>query len=255
MLIIGKSVQDFTYIYANITTSNNAVVSKTIVDPETLKRTTTYDNVDGNQNGYTGIDFSKRIKLDSLKSIRLKVGSWLNFTRNINFNNAVQYASKSIAINPNIGIDYVLKDVFEFKPRYRISLTNNKYDIDAFEDRNFTSHNLDLNTAFFLPKGFEWRNDITYNYNSNIADGFQKSAWFWNASLAYSVLKEKGTISLKVYDLLNQNTNARRRATQDYIEDTQSVVLRQYFMLNFSWKFNSLGAKGETKGNGHYYMD
>ena len=243
------------YIYANITTSNNAVVSKTIVDPETLKRTTTYDNVDGNQNGYTGIDFSKRIKLDSLNSIRLKVGSWLNFSRNTNFNNAVQYASKSVSINPNIGIDYVLKDVFEFKPRYRISLTNNKYDIDAFEDRNFTSHNLDLNTAFFLPKGFEWRNDITYNYNSNIADGFQKSAWFWNASLAYSVLKEKGTISLKVYDLLNQNTNARRRATQDYIEDTQSVVLRQYFMLNFSWKFNSLGAKGETKGNGHYYMD
>ena len=243
------------YVYANITANNSAVVSKTIVNPETLTRTTTYDNVDGNQNGYAGIDYSKRIKLDSLSSIRLKVGSWLNFSRSINFNNDVQYASKSAALNPNIGIDYVLKDVFEFKPRYRLSFTNNKYDIDAFEDRNFTSHNLDLNTAFFLPKGFEWRNDITYNYNADIADGFQKSAWFWNASIAYSVLNEKGTISLKVYDLLNQNTNAIRRATQDYIEDTQSTVLRQYFMLNFSWKFNSLGSKGETGGNGHYYVD
>jgi len=106
-----------------------------------------------------------------------------------------------------------------------------------------------------LPKGFEWRNDIAYNYNPNVADGFQKDAWFWNASVSYSVLKDKGLVTLKVYDLLNQNTNARRTATLDYIEDTQSTVLRQYFMLNFSWKFNSLGAKGESGDGGMYFMD
>lgn len=243
------------YVYANITASNNAVVSKTIINPETLTRTTTYDNVNGKNNGYFGVDFSKKVKLDSINSIRVKIGNWASFSKNINFNNGIQYASKGLTLNPNIGIDYIWKDVFEFKPRYRISITNNKYDIESFEDRSFTSHNIDLKTAYFLPKGFEWRNDITYNYNSDIADGFQKSAWFWNSSVAYSVLKEKGTITLKVYDLLNQNTNARRRATQDFIEDTESTVLRKYFMLNFSWKFNSLGTKGETKGNGHYYSD
>lgn len=243
------------YLFASITSNRNAVVTKTLVDPTTLKRITTYDNVNGNNNGYFGVDYSKKIKLDSINSIRFKVGNWVNFSKNVNFNNEIKYASNNITLNPNIGIDYIWEGVFEFKPRYRLSFTNNKFDIDAFEDRNFTQHNLDFKTAFFLPKGFEWQNDITYNYNSNIADGFQKSAWFWNVSLAYSVLKEKGTISLKVYDLLNQNTNARRSATQDFIEDTQSTVLRQYFMLNFSWKFNSLGAKGETKGNSRYYLD
>lgn len=240
------------YVYGNMSANNNAVVSKTIIDPETLKRTTTYSNVNGNNNGSFGFNYSKNIKLDSINSIRLRVGNWSSFSKNINFNNGVKYASKSLVFNPNIGVDYTWKDILEFKPRYRLSITNSKYDIEAFDDRNFTSHNLDLKTAYFLPKGFEWRNDITYNYNSNIADGFQKSAWFWNASVAYSVLKEKGIITLKVYDLLNQNTNARRRATQDYIEDTQSTVLRQYFMLNFSWKFNSLGSKGEIRSGGHY---
>ncbi|WGD33664.1 outer membrane beta-barrel protein [Olleya sp. YS] len=243
------------YMYANITKRQNAVVSRTTIDPETLKRITTYDNVDGNQNGYFGVDYSKRFKIDSLQSLRIKIGNWSNFSKNINYNNDVLYASNVLSTTPNIGIDYVYTSVFEFKPRYRLSFTNNRYDIEAFEDRNFTSHNLVLNTAFFLPKGFEWRNDITYNYNPNIADGFQKDAWFWNASVSYSVLKDKGLLTLKVYDLLNQNTNARRIATQDYIQDTQSTVLRQYFMLNFSWKFNSLGAKGETSGNGHYYID
>ncbi|WP_336126880.1 outer membrane beta-barrel protein [Mesoflavibacter sp. CH_XMU1422-2] len=243
------------FFYSNFTITNDAVVSRTTIDPETLTRITTYDNVNGNKNGYFGGSFRKKFKIDSLRSFRARVGMWGNFSENINYNNNVQYSSKRLGFNPNVGFDYIHNNVFEFRPRYRISLTNNKYDIDAFEDRNFTSHNLDLNTAFFLPKGFEWRNDIAYNYNPNVADGFQKDAWFWNASVSYSVLKDKGLLTLKVYDLLNQNTNARRTATLDYIEDTQSTVLRQYFMLNFSWKFNSLGPKGESGDSSMYFID
>ena len=94
----------------------------------------------------------------------------------------------------------------------------------------------------------EWRNDIRYNYNPNIAAGFQKSAWFWNSTLAYSVLKDQGAIILKAYDLLNQNTNARRIATANYIQDSQSTVLKRYFMLSFSWKFNRMGPQANQRG-------
>ncbi|MFC7444767.1 outer membrane beta-barrel protein [Mesoflavibacter profundi] len=243
------------FMYSSISVDRNAVVSRTTIDPETLTRTTTYDNVNGNKSGYFGFSFRKRVKLDSLQSIRLRVGSWGNFSENVNYNNNVQYSSKVLGVTPELGVDYVYNNIFEIKPRYRVSFTNNKFDIDAFEDRNFTSHNLAINTAFFLPKGLEYRNDINYNYNPNVADGFQKDAWFWNASISYSVLKDQGLLTLKVYDLLNQNTNARRTATLDYIQDTQSTVLKQYFMLNFSWKFNSLGAKGESGDGGMYFLD
>ncbi|MCB0445124.1 MAG: outer membrane beta-barrel protein, partial [Gelidibacter sp.] len=83
----------------------------------------------------------------------------------------------------------------------------------------------------------------------------QKSAWFWNSTLAYSILKDQAAITLKVYDLLNQNTNAQGTTTQNYIQDSQSTVLQQYFMLSFSWKFNSLGKKGESGGNDIFYFD
>ena len=48
-----------------------------------------------------------------------------------------------------------------------------------------------------------------------------------------------------MYDILNQNTNARRVATEDYIQDSSSTVLKQYAMLTFTWKFNSLGKAGK----------
>ena len=243
------------YTYSGITLTENNIVPRTFVDPTTLKRTTTYDNVNGNYNGYAGGSYSKTIKIDSLQSIRLRGGIYGNFNKNVNFNNDVQYSSKNISYAPNIGFEYSYLKLFEIKPRYTLSLTNNTYDIDAFEDINFTVHRLNIETATFFPKRFEWRNDINYTYNTNIADGFQKSAVFWNSSISYAVLKDQGLVTLKVYDLLNQNTNATRQASQDYLEDRQSTVLTQYFMLNFSWKFNSLGSKGETRGNGQYYID
>ena len=41
------------------------------------------------------------------------------------------------------------------------------------------SHNLSLNTTTYMPKRFQWINDIRYNYNPNVGEGFQKSAWFF----------------------------------------------------------------------------
>ncbi|GGF72811.1 outer membrane beta-barrel protein [Wenyingzhuangia marina] len=103
-----------------------------------------------------------------------------------------------------------------------------------------------------VPKGLEWRNSINYNYNPNVAEDFQKSSWFWNMTLSYAVLKDKGLISLKAYDLLNQNTNASRTVNADYVQDSQSTVLKQYFMLGFSWKFNTLGDRGQSRGGRGY---
>jgi hypothetical protein len=252
----GFDWQKKTGIYANLNASltKNQVVSRTFVDPETLKRTTTYENVDGNKTYGFGINYSKNFKLDSISNLKLRIGARTNYNKQVNFNNNIKYSSKVTTYSPSLGVDYILDKVLEFKPYYRIDFTNNAYTIEAFEDRTFARHSAGVRTATFLPKKLEWRNDISYNYNPNVADGFQKTAWFWNATMAYSVLKDQGAITLKVYDLLNQNTNAQRTASQDFIEDSQSTVLQQYFMLSFSWKFNSLGSKGETGGDHGFYM-
>ncbi len=240
-------------LYSNVTLVDNNVVSRTIIDPETLTRRTTYTNVNGNYNGSLGGYYSKNFKLDSIRKIRVRVGARTSTSRNINFNNDVKYASKVNTFSPSLGVEYIWDKVLEFRPSYSVSFTNNRYDIDAFDDRSFRNHNVRLRTATFLPKHFEWRNDINYNYNPDVAEGFQKSAWFWNATVVYSFLKDKASLQLKVYDLLDQNTNARRIATQDYIQDSQSTVLEQYFMFTFSWKFNSLGKKGEVRDRTFFY--
>lgn len=242
------------YIYANGNLTNDQVVSKTTVD-ENFVRNTTYTNVDGGYWSYIGASYSKDFKVDSMQTVKVRVGMNTSFNKTINFNNDVQYASKTNSLTPTLSLTYTWKKLFEIRPNYRLALTRSTYDLADFEDQNFLRHSLGIRTATFVPKNFEWRNDINFTYNPNVAAGFQKSAWFWNSTLAYSFLKEKAAITIKVYDLLDQNTNAQRTATQNYIQDQQSTVLEQYFMLSFSWKFNSLGPKGESGGNDGFYFD
>ncbi|WP_299549342.1 outer membrane beta-barrel protein [Seonamhaeicola sp.] len=222
------------------------IVSKTTID-ENFVRETTYANVNGNKNFRGWLGFNKAVKIDTLKTIKFNMGGSGNYNKRVNFNNDVKYASKVSTVSPFVEVSLDWKDVMEFSTRYQLNFTKNTYDLESFDNRDFTFHSLHFNTATFLPKHLEWRNNVQYNYNPNIAEGFQRGAWFWNATLSYSFMKEKAILSLKAYDLLNQNTNARRTANQNFIQDSQSTVLQQYFMLGFSWKFNSLGKKGEIR--------
>jgi len=250
-LYIGFNNFDFqkgTGIFSNlnINYTNNQVVSKSEIGDD-LVRKTTYENVNGVYSINGGLTFTKDYKLDTIRKVKLRVGLYSNIRRSVNFFNGIKYNSDVKSITPNVGFTFTWKDAFEISPRYSLNFNNTEFNISQFENQQFTTHNLRIRTKTFAPKKLQWNNELQFQYNPNVAAGFQKSSWFWNSSLAYSMFKDNATLSLKAFDLLNQNTNARRRATANYIEDSESSVLRQYFMLSFSWKFNTLGSKGKTQ--------
>lgn len=241
-----KGTGYFAYFSGNII--DNQVVAKSVID-DNLIRNTTFENVNGNYRINANANMTKEFKLDTIRSIKLRVGFSTNLNKAINFLNDIRYSSLNSSFSPNVGFTFKWKDWFEVYPRYFLSMSATRFDIDQLNNQHFTRHNLRIRTKTFMPKKLEWRNDIQFQFNPDVAPGFQRSSWLWNSTVSYSILKDKGTLSLKVYDLLNQNTNARRRATANYIEDTESIVLRQYFMLSFSWKFNTLGSKANQKSN------
>ncbi len=238
------------YMYARFEKVDNQIISKSVIDPTTFVRNTSYDNVNGNYNISLSGSYSKKLKLDSIRSIKLRFGGYASIRKNINYFNGVKYSSKTNSITPNIRLTLDWKKVIQFTPFYSVSLSQTTFDINSFDKQKFIRHSFGLNTKTLSSKKLEWRNNLRFSYNPDVISGFQKSAWFWNSTLAYSVLKDKGTLSLKAYDLLNQNTNVRRVSNNNYVEDNQSTVLQQYFMLSFSWKFNSLGKKGNVRDFG-----
>jgi hypothetical protein len=240
------------YVYANFQALEDNVVVKTTVG-ENLIQNTTYENVSGDFNGYLGLGYRKDIKLDSIHTLRYNISGNTSLNRNKQFFEEQLFTATNIAVGPSLRLSYIWRNVLEVSPSYRIATNRLTFDIDSFERQNYINHNFNLQTATFLPKKWEWRNDINFVYNPNVVSGFQQSAWFWNTTLSYSILNDKALLTLKVFDVLNQNTNAQRTATQNYIQDSQSLVLQRYAMLGFSWKFNNLGKKGETPGGFEFF--
>ena len=63
----------------------------------------------------------------------------------------------------------------------------------------------------------------------------------------YKFLKNDfGLITLKAYDILNENTNVFQYSGADAITSSESTTLTQYFMLSFSYRFDSFHKNGKS---------
>jgi hypothetical protein len=72
----------------------------------------------------------------------------------------------------------------------------------------------------------------------------------WNAAIGKKFLKNRqGELKLSVFDLLKQNQSIVRTVTGAYIEDAQSQVLQQYFMLTFSYSLKNFGVAARQNNN------
>ena len=93
------------------------------------------------------------------------------------------------------------------------------------------------------------QNDVSGNTYSGLSDGFNQNFWLWNAAIGKKILKKQaGELKISVFDLLRQNQSLVRTVTGSYIEDAQTQVLQQYFMLTFTYKLKNFGT-GATKQN------
>lgn len=235
------------YVYMGVNLEDNNISSVTTTDDDFL-RTTTYANVNGNYNGYGGVGYSKEIKKDSVYSIKFNLNPSVNIGKRVGFTNGQRLEAKTFSFSPRLSTTFNYKEMVEIEPSYMISINETKYNLDGLEDINFESHNFKVRTTTYWPKNLIWGNDITYSYNGNVGEGFDKDAIFWNMSLGLQILDKKATVKVLAYDLLNQNINTRRTTGEDFIQDFQGTVLQQYYMLSFSYKFDQFGGK-KSSGN------
>lgn len=108
---------------------------------------------------------------------------------------------------------------------------------------------------YYTPFGLVLATDLNYRATSGYSQGYDTKQWIWNASISYEFLAGRAaTISLQAYDLLRQRSQISRTVTANYIDDTWTNTLSRYFMVTFSYKFNTFGSgkipEGARRGPG-----
>jgi hypothetical protein len=109
-------------------------------------------------------------------------------------------------------------------------------------NQDYFNHVAGLQLNLLSKTGWFFQNDLNNQLYSGLTEGFNQSYFLWNMSAGKKILKDqKGEIRLSVFDLLRQNQSIVRNVTETYIEDVQNQVLRQYFLLTFTYNLRNFG--------------
>jgi hypothetical protein len=156
-------------------------------------------------------------------------------------NNTVYNTGFSLASNISEYIDYNISYAANF------SQTNSS----ITGSNNFVNQAAGLQINLLSKKGWFVQNDVSYQTNTGLSAGFNQKFGIWNAAVGRKFLKKNaGELKLSVFDLLKQNQSVNRTIDARYIEDAQSVVLQQYFMLTFTYSLKNFGkAKPSTRAD------
>lgn len=241
-----RSPSKETSVYAGIRASlvNNKITSTTLIAAEDLQVNEEVTlakggllirpaNVDGNWDVGGYVSYGRPIKV-----IKSNFNAWtgLGYGRlpgiineSLTFTNNTRY-SFGLNLSSNIS------DQVDFNISTRSSYTTVDNSLNQLLDNNFLRHTTRVNFKAIVWKGITLRTDLNHQYISGLAEGIDNTFFLVNGSIGKKVLKDdRGEISLRVYDLLQQNNNVNRTINEVFIEDSERTVLQRYFMLSFTY--------------------
>lgn len=237
----------------NANFSNNKIVNSTFIASEDTLigpgillgkggRFTKPENVDGyyTLRGNTTLG----IPLKTLKmNINLNVGAF--YTRDIGLLNQELTYSNSSGINQRIAINSKISQKIIFSFSYSGSYSNVQNSLNPDLSYDFYRQNIQNDFTFLFWKGLRTSSTLNYHYNTGLTNNDAQRFVLWNASIGKKLFKKQNAeITLTAYDIFNSNTSLVRNISDQFIEDRESNILNQYFILSFTYNLRSFGGRG-----------
>lgn len=226
----------------------SAVAAKQTIDPATGARTTTYENIDGNQSLRTG--FMINTPIGGAKS------KWTSFSYG-----HIMYSKDKGFVNGELNSASVWQPNIYQKVSWNgawlqataggfISMQDVSNSFSKQMDRRSWDYNVSGEAIFTIPNNVSLSTKLTYQDARGYNDCVKRDFWLWDASVSWSFLKAKNaTLELSAYDLLQQRTSFNRRITANSIIDREFNGVTSYAMLTFTYRFNNMGG-GVSVGKG-----
>ena len=203
-------------------------------------------NLDGQWNLNLFLTYGRPLKFIKT-NMNLNAGFVYNRTPGL-INNAVGITtsfnySTGVVLASNISqyIDYTIS--------YNANINNAKNSLQPQLDNNYFIQNAGIKLNLLSKKGWLFNTDVSNQSYKGLSDGFNQNYWLWNMAVAKKLFKgQKGEIRFSVFDLLDQNQSITRTISETYLEDVITKVVKQYFMLTFTYNLKNFG-KAPARGN------
>lgn len=203
--------------------------------------------------------FTYGMPLRFIKS-NLNLTSSVNFSQNPGIINEKTNLANTVGITLGTSLNSNISEKVDFNIGTNVNINTVSNSVNSRLDNTYYIQTTNLGLNWIFGKGFVFRTDLFHNSYNGLEETFNQNFLLVNMGIGKKFLKDqRGEIRLDIFDLLNQNTSISRNVTEVYLEDVQSAVLQQYFMLSFTFnlrKFNGESMQGRPDGGfgGPYRM-
>ncbi len=176
----------------------------------------------------------------------LNINAGFSYQRLPGLVNTKQILTNTFGYNGGVTLASNISEYIDFNISYNANFNETKGNTT---NTKFVIQTAGIQLNLLSKKGWFVQNDFSYQANSGLSAGFNQQFGLWNAAIGRKFLKKQvGELKLSVFDLLRQNQSITRTIDAAYIQDAQSVVLQQYFMLTFTYSLKNFGkAKPSTR--------
>jgi len=203
-----------------------------------------------NMNGYWSLRtfLTYSMPLNFMKT-NLSINAGVNYSKTPGMIDNIKNESQSTTYNAGVVLASNISEYVDFNLNYSANFNNVKNTVNPTTKYIQQSAGLQIN--LLNKKGWFLQNDINNENYSGLSGGFNQNYWLWNAGVGKKFLKNQaGELKLSVFDLLKQNQSITRTTTASSIQDVQNLVLKQYFMLTFTYNLKNFGtASASTNTN------
>jgi len=199
-------------------------------------------NVNGNYYLRAGTFFGMPSKL---KGLRMNYGANFFTEHRTNFISGAKNITNRFEIGPNINWSYDIDDKFNAGIFAYVGYTKvNNTAESAINNKYFSLENT-LNLSYEFIKDLRVEADVNHIGSAGRADGFNNNYFLLNAGINKYLMKRRVTLSLKGFDILNQNTSIDRIVNSSRIEDVRYNNITRYFYLSLNYKLTKVGANNQ----------
>lgn len=246
----GKSSSLFANIFYTNTSDYIGTASYVAAEDSVISNTITLNkgsqiskpvNMDGSWSLRSFVTYGMPLKVIKT-NLNLNMGYSLTQTPGI-INN-IENLSRTQNYNVGAVLASNVSEYIDFTISYSANFNKVRNTIQPQLNNNYFNQSASAELNLLSKSGWLFQNSLNNQMYRGLTDDFNQNFWLWNMSVGKKFLKDqKGELRLTVFDLLKQNQSIARVTTETYIEDTQTRVLQQYFMLTFSYRLRNFGGR------------
>ncbi len=227
------------FTYGGFTYTDNTIAQSRFFDERGLQ-TRSPINTDGSWSGNLGANFGTPIRR---LGVDVDLEYRVSYSEGTELVNLVANDNRSVSNSIQLSVDNRVKDRFDVRGGVNFSFNNARYSLNDELDRNYVNSRYFASGTLHAPGAWVVWSNISYRvfdrglYGSGQSRfGQPENIARWDASVMRRLFSNRVEVELRAVDLLNQNQGVNILNSSNFIQESRTESLGQFFMLKVNYR-------------------